>query len=185
MKKQSYIFILFLFCGMLTSCEDEDKIYHPDTEDVPQIFPRIDQENNFYNLNDLASNPAYSFRVELDARGVDVASVEVYKTLDAAVVFTPRMLVTTLTSFPAEVTIPINEAISGIEITEEDGTTRPLAITDLGASPDYEDTFIYTFEIVRADGRRIVYTPVDEDGYLRGLSQIFEPYAAWAPVREP
>lgn len=183
MKNIAYLFILLLFGGVFSSCEDDDKKYQPKTEDVPQIFPKKIADKDIYDLNTLATNPAISFRIDLDTKGVEVASVEVYKTLDAAVTFTPRILHTTLTTFPAEVNIPINDAITGIEIEDGEGNLRPLAITDLGTSEDYEDTFIYTFEIVRKDGQRIIYTPVDPDGYLLGSPQIFEPYAFWAPIR--
>ncbi|MDQ4139191.1 MAG: hypothetical protein M3142_01575 [Bacteroidota bacterium] len=183
MKIILYLFIAFVFCGVLTSCEDDEKIYQPKTEDVPQIFPKKVAGKDIYDLNNLGTNPAIAFRIDLDARGVEIASVEVYKTLDAAVTFTPRILHTTLTTFPAEVNIPINDAITGIEIEDDEGNPRPLAITDLGTSEDYEDTFIFTFEIVRKDGKRIIYTPVDPDGYLLGSPQIFEPYSFWAPIR--
>ena len=190
MKRIQYIFVLFAFMGIFTSCKDEDKDYRPKVEDVPQILVKYpDPNKSFYNLNDLASNPEFKFTVDFDDRGVDIASVEVYKTLDAAITFTPRMLVTTLTSFPVDVVIPLNEAIKGIEVEDQDTggnpIMRPLEVTDLGIAPSYEDTFYFTFEIVRKDGRRIIYTITDEDCYLTGNPQYLEPYSAWAPVREP
>jgi hypothetical protein len=181
MKKLLYVLFLVTSFGALTSCEqDDDEKNQPATEDVPLILPKINQENNAFVLGDPSST--YAFRVELDRRGVDVASVEVYKTYAGATVFTPRVLHTTLTTFPSEVSVTLADAVQGFTVPDPE---NPEAEAPLDVSLVEEgDIIIFTFEVVRTDGRRIVYTPLDASGSITG-TQIFEPFAAWANVVAP
>lgn len=184
-----FLYILSLGAGLLfASCKDDSKDPMPDIENVPVIFPQFTSGLTFYDIDLLRAGtnpPVIEFTIDPgNQRDVELAAVEVYKSfrrLNGTVPdLTPRVLVGSYSSFPATIRLNSEEAIAGI-IRNGAQITRALFFPR-GTNPP--DAFIFSFEYVLKDGRRIILTPLSADGKITG-AQAAAPFSAVVEVRKP
>lgn len=187
-----YLSFLLLLCGLLAvaSCRNKDKDPYPEMEELPLILPAISADKSFYNYDQVrlsTGNPVFEFTIDLkDQRDVQIAAVEVYKTFrrrtPTASTVEPRILYTTVTSFPATLTIPFSEVLKNLTRT----VTTNGQTTQVPFLPNFfvrNDEIVFTFEYILTDGRRVVLTPLS-NGQIQG-TMTNAPYAAVAVIRQP
>lgn len=166
---------LLAFPFFLGACSDEkraEEMPFPETEKVAFVFPDISATENSYALS--TANPVFTFSLDLKEKANDIAQVLVYKSFQRgtnAANRLPRVLQTTLTSFPATISVNLEQALTGV-VRNNAPLTRALLIAN--------DRFIFTFELVMKDGRTVVLTPL-ANGLVSG-TQAAAPFAAIAIV---
>ena len=136
-KQLKNIFVLFLCMGTITSCFDEhiDLLPEADTGALP-IVSNITNDGIF-NLLDIG-NAGVGFTINIDENSTaDVASVIVNKSFNGGDLIEQ----TTVSSFPAQINIPVADAVSGTGI----------GVGDL----EVGDLFDFTFDVVTTDGRTL------------------------------
>lgn len=171
MKKILYALLLTASAFGFSGCRDEDNLPYPKTEEFPIIFTTITAGQSSYRLTDVAGsgNPTATFAIEVkggDPNQVEV--VEVYRSFRgfnvpasgmAALGLGPRVLLRTVPPTSSSIEVSINDAISGLTRAtgaSQGGARTPITRASLRAG----EGFLFTYELVLKDGRRIVYTPL-------------------------
>jgi hypothetical protein len=181
--------------GALLSCKDSSKDPMPDVEYAPVIFPKFTDGFATYDLDSLKISEPYSkghvvpvieFTFDPgDQRDVKLQAVEVYKTFRrtnaGAVENSPRVLVGSYSSFPATVRITSDEAIKDLKRIINGTPTQLTKNQIVPRGSQAPDAFVFTFEYILQDGRRIVLTPTNTQGIATG-AQINAPFAAVAQI---
>ncbi|SHI58899.1 hypothetical protein SAMN02745146_1114 [Hymenobacter daecheongensis DSM 21074] len=183
--------------GLLSSCKDDSKDPLPAVEYAPVIFPKFTEGKSTFDFKLITTRPPYPPGFVLpeieftfdpgDQRDTKLAAVEVYKTFRrtnaTSVDNSKPTLVGTYTSFPATVRLNGDEAIADIKRLNAAGQEVQLIKLAIVPRPAgiAPDAFVFTFEYILQDGRRIVLTPRDKNGVLTG-AQTNAPFAAVASI---
>ena len=200
MKKLIFsLFLLIPFVGSLSSCREQSKIPEPQVDSVPLILPQINPAKSFFGYDSsrvaIFGNhvrPVFEFTINpTQVAGVQIETVEVYKTFVRDNVFGPRVKVKDLTNFPAVVTINSQEALTGLftNNTPQSFVKAPTAFAPNRIFGGGKDAVLFTFEYVLSDGRRVILTPLTTPLTTAGTTgavtgnQAAAPYAALATFR--
>lgn len=189
MKKVLFALWMGLSAFAVTSCKDSDKDPLPATESVPNVTtanstPTFTQAA----ARNTANNPAISFTVSVTGPNIDkVESVEVYKTFrnivrnaqgQLAIQTLPRVLVRSIPPSQTTVEVTLNDLVANLQRRGTasgaafDAPLAPLTRTSLAT----QESFLFTYELLMKDGRRIVLTPIS-GGVVSG-TQTAAPFAA-------
>lgn len=157
MKKLSIpSFLIFVFSLMFLGCQyEEDEILHPYEKAALPVVSEV--SSSFFNLLDL-ENANIGFK--LDKVGVPANSITILKTFNGQTI--PHSEVT---SFPADINIPVSEAISGFQ---------DVTLDDL----EVGDVISFSFLVNTEDGRTFrsgtgVDAPVSCPSELEGSYEVF------------
>ena len=196
MKKLIFsLFLLIPLTGSLSSCREQSKIPEPQVDSVPLILPEINSAKNFFSFlpsqASVASNPTrpvFEFTVNpSQVSGVQLETVEVYKSFVRDGVFGPRVKVKDLTSFPAVVSITSQEALTDLftNNTLQSFVKAPNANSINRIFNGGKDAIVFTFEYVLSGGRRVILTPLTTAGTTGAVTgiQSAAPYAAVATFK--
>lgn len=199
MKK--IMFALWLGCTSvaMTSCKDNEKDPRPASESVPNITSLTATSTiSQADARNAAINPTVSFTVNVTGPSIDrVEAIEVYKSFRGIVANTqgqnvlstlPRVLVRTIPPVQTTIDITLNDLVANMQ---RRGTAAGASITaplspltraslTAGATgtplANLRESFIFTYEILMKDGRRIILTPTS-GGVVSG-AQTSAPFAA-------
>lgn len=185
MKKFLYALLLAASTLSVTACRDEDNLPFPKTEEFPLVFTNLSTQSTF-KVADVqgTSNPTASFAIEVKGGDANqIEAIEVYRSFrgfnvptsgNPAIGLGPRVLLRTVPPTSGDVEVSINDLINGL--------TRPSGPSQTGtrvaitrASLRANEGFLFTYELVLKDGRRISYTPLS-GGIVSGI-QASAPYA--------
>jgi len=184
MKKLLYALLVTVSAFSFSGCRDEDNLPYPKTEEFPVVFTTLTTGANTYKLTDIAGsgNPVASFSIDLKGGDLSaVEAVEIYRSFRGfnvaatpAVGTGPRTLLRSVSPSSATIEVSINDAISGL--TRATGASQTGARTPITrASLRENEGFLFTYELLLKDGRRIVYTPLS-NGIVSG-AQAIAPYS--------
>ncbi|GAB2965894.1 hypothetical protein GCM10027048_39880 [Hymenobacter coalescens] len=188
MKKILFALWLGVAAVSMTSCKDEDKDPLPKFEEVPLVLSALTTAT--YTQADARSttaNPVISLTTNVTGPNLDkVESVEIYKSLrnivrnaqgQLALQTLPRVLVRTIPPAPTTTEISFNDLVANMQRrgpssgSAFDAPLAPLTRASLTA----QESFVFTYELVMKDGRRVVLTPTS-GGIVSG-TQAAAPYA--------
>lgn len=189
MKKIMFALWLGFTAVAVTSCKDNDKDPRPATESMPNVtstnatptFSQADARN-------AAINPTITFTVNVTGPSIDqVEAVEVYKTFrnivrnaqgQSTIQTLPRVLVRSIAPAQTTIEIPFNDLVANLQRRgAASGAAFNAPLTPLTrASLTAQESFLFTYELILKDGRRIVLTPTS-GGVVSG-SQTIAPFAA-------
>ncbi|WP_139919985.1 hypothetical protein [Hymenobacter sp. DG01] len=186
MKKFLYALLLAASALSVSACRDEDNLPFPKTEEFPLVFTNLTTQNTF-KLADVqgTGNPTTTFNIEVKGGDASkIEAIEVYRSfrgynkpaagVTRAIGTGPRVLLRTVAPSSGSIEVSINDLITGL--TRASGATQTGARVALTrASLEANEGFLFTYELVLKDGRRIVYTPLS-GGIVSGI-QASAPYA--------
>lgn len=187
MKKPFLALLLAAVTLSFSACRDEDNLPYPQTEEFPVIFTTITAGQSSFRVAEVnagTGNPTATFDIEVKGgESNQIDAIEVYRTFrgfnvpttgNAALGLGPRALLRTVAPNSGSIDVSINDAINGL--TRATGATQggartPITRTSLRTG----EGFLFTYELVLRDGRRIVYTPLQR-GVVTG-AQANAPYS--------
>lgn len=189
MKKILYAMLVMAVSFGFAGCRDEDNLPYPKAVDYPIIFTTLTTGQNTFSLTDIAGTGNPTVTLNLDVKGgnlQEVETIEVYRSFRGfnvaatpALGLGPRVLLRTVAPNSGALQLSLNDIVSGL--------TRATANTQTGtrtaltrASLKETEGFLFTYELLLKDGRRIVYTPLS-NGIVSG-SQAAAPYAGLVTV---
>ncbi|GAA3946641.1 hypothetical protein [Hymenobacter algoricola] len=199
MRKLFIILATLVSTGsLLSACTDDSRDPMPDVEYAPVIFPKFTEGKSTFDYNKITTRPPYPAGFELpeieftfdpgDQRDVKLAAVEVWKTFRrtnaGSTDYSQRSKVGTYYSFPATVRINGDDAIAGTMRLFNGVPTQLIKnaiLPRLAGSSPAPDAFVFTFEYILEDGRRIILTPTTANQVITG-AQINAPFAAVAEI---
>ena len=195
MKKTLYALLLMVSAFSFSSCRDEDNLPYPKTEEVPVIFTNITAGQSSFKLSDIAGtgNPTATFSIDVKGGETsNIESIEVYRSFrgynvppvttpvtDPTLGLGPRLLLRTVAPNSGNIDVTLNEVIAGL--TRAAGNSQAgtrVALTR--ASLKENEGFLFSYELVMKDGRRVVYTPLS-GGVISG-AQASAPYTGVVTV---
>lgn len=152
------------------------------------VFTNLASQSTF-KLSDIAGtgNPTATFSIEVKGGDLNaVEAVEVYRSFRGynvaatpALGLGPRVLLKTVPPASADITVSLNEVITGL--TRATGASQAGARTTLTrASLKENEGFLFSYELLLKDGRRVVYTPLS-GGVVSG-TQANAPYTGLVTV---
>lgn len=207
--------LLLASSAVLTACYNRDRDPMPEYSSVGLVKATIDPATDTISYiparaapSTNPTRPNVTFTIDLySQRDVKITKLYIYRTLrrgTTTFTYSPRFLLDSITTFPTTVTYNSQQLLTGM--VRLDATTNPVTaipyVQSLPTSPNrifQTDSFIFTYEYVLENGKRIVLTPTTNTkvttaatpttpattqtyGTITG-SQILAPYALVVPIR--